>query len=112
MRQPMRSEDDQCWGGRNWVFASEGQQLWMERMAAKGWTAPRWPAEYGGGGLSGDEAKVLGEELARIGARRPLSSFGLDMLGPRAAPSRHRRAKAAVHSRHHQRKDTVVPRLQ
>ena len=82
MRQPMRSEDDQCWGGRNWVFASEGQQLWMERMAAKGWTAPRWPAEYGGGGLSGDEAKVLGEELARIGARRPLSSFGLDMLGP------------------------------
>jgi alkylation response protein AidB-like acyl-CoA dehydrogenase len=78
----MRSEDDQCWGGRNWVFASEGQQLWMERMAAKGWTAPRWPAEYGGGGLSGDEAKVLGEELARIGARRPLSSFGLDMLGP------------------------------
>ena len=36
MRQPMRSEDDQCWGGRNWVFASEGQQLWMERMAAKG----------------------------------------------------------------------------
>ena len=82
MRQPMRSEDDQCWGGRNWVFTSEGQKLWLERMAAKGWTAPRWPAEYGGGGLSVPEAKVLGEEIARIGARRPLSSFGLDMLGP------------------------------
>ena len=82
MRQPMRSDEDQCWGGRNWVFKSEGQKLWLERMAAKGWTAPRWPAEYGGGGLSGSEAKVLGEEMARIGARRPLSSFGLDMLGP------------------------------
>ena len=82
MRQPMRSEDDQCWGGRNWVFTSEGQKLWLERMAAKGWTAPRWPADYGGGGLSVPEAKVLGEEMSRIGARRPLSSFGLDMLGP------------------------------
>jgi len=82
MRQPMRSDEDQCWGGRNWVFKSEGQKLWLERMAAKGWTAPRWPAEYGGGGLSGSEAKILGEEMSRIGARRPLSSFGLDMLGP------------------------------
>ena len=82
MRQPMRSDEDQCWGGRNWAFKSEGQKLWLERMAAKGWTAPRWPAEYGGGGLSGLEAKILGEEMARIGARRPLSSFGLDMLGP------------------------------
>lgn len=82
MRQPMRSDEDQCWGGRNWVFKSEGQKLWLERMAAKGWTAPRWPAEYGGGGLSGPEAKILGEEMSRIGARRPLSSFGLDMLGP------------------------------
>ena len=82
MRQAMRSDEDQCWGGRKWVFSSECQQLWLERMAAKGWTAPRWPVEYGGGGLSGDEAKVLREEMARIGARRPLSSFGLDMLGP------------------------------
>ena len=82
MRQPMRSDEDQCWGGRNWVFKSEGQKLWLERMAEKGWTAPRWPAESGGGGLSGSEAKILGEEMARIGARRPLSRFGLDMLGP------------------------------
>ena len=44
MRQPMRSDEDQCWGGRNWVFKSEGQKVWLERMAEKGWTAPRWPA--------------------------------------------------------------------
>jgi alkylation response protein AidB-like acyl-CoA dehydrogenase len=51
-------------------------------MAGRGWTAPEWPAEYGGGGLSKTEAKVLREELARITARRPLESFGIDMLGP------------------------------
>ena len=58
MRLPIRSEKDQCWGGRNPTFQSEDQRLWMERMAERGWTAPEWPAEYGGGGLSKAEAKV------------------------------------------------------
>jgi alkylation response protein AidB-like acyl-CoA dehydrogenase len=40
------------------------------------------PKAYGGGGLSRDEAKVLAQELARIGAQPPLFSFGLWMLGP------------------------------
>ena len=51
-------------------------------MAAKGWTAPTWPEEYGGGGLGRKEAKILKEELARIHARPPLVSFGISMLGP------------------------------
>jgi alkylation response protein AidB-like acyl-CoA dehydrogenase len=78
----MKSEKDQCWGGRNWVFQSEDQRLWMERMAGRGWTAPQWPSEFGGGGLSKEEAKILREELGRIKARRALDSFGVDMLGP------------------------------
>lgn len=82
MRQPMKTEKDACWGGRHWVFQSEEQKLWLERMAERGWTAPQWPKEYGGGGLSKDEAKILREELTRINARRPLNSFGIDMLGP------------------------------
>ena len=82
MRLPLNPDKDQCWGGRNWVFQSDDQRLWMERMAERGWTAPEWPAEYGGGGLSKVEAKILREELARITARRPLESFGIDMLGP------------------------------
>ncbi len=82
MRQPIRSEKDQCWGGRNWVFENEEQKLWLERMAERGWTAPEWPREYGGGGLSRAEAKILQAEMARITARRPLESFGIDMLGP------------------------------
>ena len=82
MREPMRSEADACWGGRNAIFQSEAQRQWMERMAERGWTVPHWPAAYGGGGLSTAEAKVLKEEMARIGARSPLTSFGISMLGP------------------------------
>ena len=74
--------DDSCWGGRNFNFASEDQKLWMERMAAKGWTAPDWPTEYGGGGLDKGQHKVLKEELASINARSPLDSFGIWMIGP------------------------------
>lgn len=82
MRKPIKSDKDQCWGGRHWVFESDEQRLWLERMAERGWTAPHWPKEYGAGGLSREEAKVLKQEMARITARRPLESFGIDMLGP------------------------------
>ena len=82
MRKPMRSEDDACWGGRNFKFSCDEQKLWLERMGAKGWTAPEWPKEYGGGGLSREEAKILKSEMAAIKARSPLMSFGIWMLGP------------------------------
>ncbi|WP_440959906.1 acyl-CoA dehydrogenase family protein [Oceanicaulis sp. LC35] len=82
MRQPIKSEADICWGGRNWTFASEDQKVWLERMAERGWTVPTWPKEYGGGGLSKEEAFVLKEELKAINARSPLDSFGIWMLGP------------------------------
>ncbi|WP_300526811.1 acyl-CoA dehydrogenase family protein [Maricaulis sp.] len=82
MRKPMTGEGDACWGGRNWTFQSEAQKVWLERMAAKGWTVPEWPVEYGGGGLSKEEAKVLRDEMKAIKARSPLMSFGIWMLGP------------------------------
>lgn len=82
MRQPENGDDDLCWGGRNYVFQSDDQRLWLERTAARGWTVPTWPKEYGGGGLSKAEAKVLASEMKRIGARTPLTSFGIWMLGP------------------------------
>ena len=82
MRQPILSEKDPWWGGRKAEFQSEDQRIWLERMAERGWTAPQWPTEYGGGGLSRDESKVLQQEMDRILARRPLDSFGIDMLGP------------------------------
>jgi alkylation response protein AidB-like acyl-CoA dehydrogenase len=57
-------------------------KLWRERMGAKGWGTPTWPAEYGGGGLSRAEARVLAEEMAKIGARNPIGGMGVMMFGP------------------------------
>jgi alkylation response protein AidB-like acyl-CoA dehydrogenase len=56
--------------------------LWLDRMVEKGWTAPNWPTEYGGGGLNKEEYVILLQEMARIGARPALSSFGTSMIGP------------------------------
>ena len=82
MRKPMKTADDGCWGGRNFKFKSDDQKLWMDRMGKKGWTAPEWPTEYGGGGLSKAQHKILKEEMSRIKARSPLESFGIWMIGP------------------------------
>ncbi|PSJ40358.1 acyl-CoA dehydrogenase family protein [Allosphingosinicella deserti] len=82
MREPVRDEADLCWGGRNASFKNDAQRRWLELMAERGWTVPDWPRDYGGGGLSPAEAKILKQEMARIGARSPLYSFGISMLGP------------------------------
>ncbi len=82
MRAPLRGDGDICWGGKRWEFQSEAQKVWMERMRDKGWTAPMWPTNVGGGALSRPEEKVLREEMADLGCRSPLESFGLWMLGP------------------------------
>ena len=51
-------------------------------MIEKGWTAPDWPKEYGGGGLNKPEYSILAEEMRRIEARPSLGSFGVMMIGP------------------------------
>ena len=56
--------------------------LWKERMGAKGWGTPTWPTQYGGGGLSRAEAKVLAEEMAAVGAPNPIGGMGVIMFGP------------------------------
>lgn len=82
MRTPALDDDDRTWGGRNATFKSPGQKQWLDAMASRGWTAPEWPKEYGGGGLSKDEARILRSEMREMGARTPLDSFGIWMLGP------------------------------
>eukprot|EP01035_Chromulina_nebulosa_P005452 gene5452-7396_t len=56
--------------------------LWKQRMGEKGWGTPTWPKEYGGGGLSSAEARVLQQEMNRIGARNPIGGMGIMMFGP------------------------------
>ena len=75
-------EEEVPWGGRNGQFPNPDSKVWLDRMAERGWTAPVWPTEYGGGGLSKEENQILLQELARLSARPALFSFGLWMLGP------------------------------
>jgi alkylation response protein AidB-like acyl-CoA dehydrogenase len=82
MRDGLMSEEGICWGGKDWVFTSEAQKVWLDRCASKGYTVPTWPVEYGGAGLTRDQEKVFHEEMGRINARSPLQSFGIWMLGP------------------------------
>lgn len=81
MRSPPR-EDEFVWGGRRASFKNPDSKLWLDRMAAKGWTCPTWPEAYGGAGLSQEQNKILQQELRAINARAPLMSYGASMLGP------------------------------
>ena len=76
------SELEGNWGGRKATYSNPAAKVWLDRMAKRGWTAPEWPTEYGGGGLSKAEAKVLREEMAALKLPVPLIGFGLTMIGP------------------------------
>ena len=54
---------------------------WRGAVGKKGWTAPHWPKEYGGAGMSVTEQFVYSEEMAN--ARAPQTGgSGVGMLGP------------------------------
>ena len=80
-------------------------------MAARGWTVPDWPKDYGGGGLSPAETKILKQEMARIGARNPLMSFGISMLGPALLKYGNEEQKKHYPDRDRPRRDPLVPGL-
>jgi alkylation response protein AidB-like acyl-CoA dehydrogenase len=54
---------------------------WLRALGTRGWAAPGWPTEYGGGGLDREQQEVLAEEMRAIKAPAP-GGFGLNMLGP------------------------------
>ena len=81
MRTPPTTPDEICWGGKKTPYPPDVKR-WLAVMAERGWTAPVWPKEYGGGGLSKQEAKVLAEEMGKLRLRPALIGFGLTMIGP------------------------------
>ena len=78
---PARSEEGVCSGGKK-VRSPPDMIQWLKVMAERGWTAPTWPKEYGGGGLSAAEMKVLQDEMRALKLRPALAGFGLTMIGP------------------------------
>ncbi len=81
MYEQYKTTDELCWGGKK-MQCSPDAKRWLDLMAERGWTAPTWPKEYGGGGLAKQEAKVLSEEMGKLRLRPPLIGFGLSMIGP------------------------------
>jgi alkylation response protein AidB-like acyl-CoA dehydrogenase len=77
-----KTDPEAVWGGRAFAGSDDLQSVWMRRAAEQGWTAPTWPKDYGGGGLSPAQARVVDQEIARGRYRPPLLSFGIWMLGP------------------------------
>jgi alkylation response protein AidB-like acyl-CoA dehydrogenase len=57
-------------------------KAWTTAMGDKGWGVPTWPKAYGGGGLSAAEARILQQEMGRIGAWNPVGGMGTMMFGP------------------------------
>jgi alkylation response protein AidB-like acyl-CoA dehydrogenase len=76
------TDPEAVWGGRAFAGSDDPQSVWMRRAAERGFTAPTWPKEYGGGGLTAPQARILEQELASGRYRPPLASFGVWMLGP------------------------------
>ena len=54
---------------------------WASALAEKGWIAPHWPEQYGGGGLSTMEQFIYNQEMAE--AKAPMvGGMGVSLLGP------------------------------
>ena len=64
------------------VYDTDDARSWLKAAAARGWTAPIWPKEYGGGGLNYEEGQVFQQEMAALKALPPSAGMGLAMIGP------------------------------
>ena len=81
MRTRMVAGED-VGGGSKRRSSNPEAYLWLDRMAARGWTVPTWPKEYGGADLENDLYPILIQELMAIGARTPLTGRGVNYIGP------------------------------
>ncbi|MCA1748168.1 MAG: acyl-CoA dehydrogenase family protein [Parasphingopyxis sp.] len=61
---------------------SEDMVQWRKRLGERGFGTPTWPSEYGGAGLTQEEAAVLDEEMRRIGAYNPIGGLAVGMFAP------------------------------
>ncbi|MBX7111707.1 MAG: acyl-CoA dehydrogenase family protein [Dehalococcoidia bacterium] len=80
--------------------AKAAAKRWAEALAERGWGAPQWPKEYGGGGLSALEQYILAEEMAQQNAP-VIGGAGVTHIGP----------TLLVHGTDEQRKQFMGPTL-
>ena len=73
---------DGYWGGSKCEESDPDVLRWRDLGIEKGWTAPAWPKEYGGGGLSHGQEEIIHAEMKAIAVPRPIAGQGLCMFGP------------------------------
>ncbi len=64
------------------IYNTDDARAWRDACAARGWTAPLWPKDYGGAEMSREDYQVFQEEMAAIKALPPETGMGLAMIGP------------------------------
>jgi hypothetical protein len=67
--------------GRGYHLLRKDIESWHRVLAAKGWSAPHWPQEYGGPGWTPLQQHIFNEECMRANAPL-LHVFGLSLVGP------------------------------
>ncbi|MBI2710572.1 MAG: acyl-CoA dehydrogenase family protein [Actinobacteria bacterium] len=73
-----------AWLAQNWdPDLTVGE--WWERLGSAGWSAPTWPEEWHGKGLSREEGVRVGRAIADHGALGPPGGLGLLLAGPTIA---------------------------
>jgi alkylation response protein AidB-like acyl-CoA dehydrogenase len=55
---------------------------WWDRLGTAGWSAPSWPVEWYGKGLSREEAVRAHRAISQFGALGPPGGLGLMLAGP------------------------------
>ena len=76
-------------GERQWEFdrkaddpeARQAASQWAAALSERGWVAPHWPTEYGGGGMTVAEQFIFRQEMAEAAAPA-VGGSGVSLLGP------------------------------
>src|ERR1700689_1709835 len=58
------------------------RRAWQRRLYDGGWSAPAWPAEYGGRGATLTQSAIYFEEIGRARVPMPANVLGLLLGGP------------------------------
>ena len=61
---------------------SPDMAAWRKALGERGFGTPTWAKEYGGAGLSNEEARILSEEMGKIGAYNPIGGLAVMMFAP------------------------------
>jgi len=74
-------EELRAWLADNWDPDLTITQ-WWDRLGLAGWSAPTWPVEWFGKGVSRDEANAISREISEFGAIGAPAGLGLLLAGP------------------------------